>query len=54
MRSISTGEVQDQGYRSVPVELNTTVLIPNTTVTVMLTSVCGECTFVKMGSFLFR
>lgn len=42
MRSILTGGVQDRGYRNVPVVSSATVLIPNTTATVMPTSVSGE------------
>lgn len=42
MRGIATGGVLDLGYKSVPVVLNTTALILNTTVTVMLTCVRGE------------
>lgn len=47
MKSILIGGVQDQGSRSVPVVLNTTVLIPNTTATVMQTCVPGECTLTQ-------
>lgn len=42
MRGILTGGAQDQGYRSVPVVSNTTVLTPNTTATVTLTCDRGE------------
>lgn len=42
MRGIVTGGTLDLGYKSVPVVLNTTALILNATVTVMLTCVRGE------------
>lgn len=42
MRGIATGGALDLGYKSVPVVLNTTALILNATVTVMLTCVRGE------------
>lgn len=42
MRGIATGGALDLEYKSVPVVLNTTALIRNTIVTVMLTCVLGE------------
>lgn len=44
MRGIPTGGAQDQGYRSVPVVLYTTVLTQNITATVTATCVPGEWT----------
>lgn len=44
MRGILTGGAQGQGYRSVPVESNTTAPTTNTTATVTLTCAPGEST----------